>query len=191
MKLLFGLFFLLNILVLNFLAQAPPPPAPLIYSAPEKSLLKDYVSPDKSFQLTFAGAPQVSEKQTETQTFTTYLTYRAGSNSFVTVVEYTSVIDEEKRDKIYESVKNNYLKDPKTKLEAEKEISANGIAGKEFSFLQDYHYLRLRIIVSGKRVYGIASDVTNWHILTKYNTEKVKEFNDETDRFFNSFKLLK
>ena len=166
------------------------PPAPLIYSAPEKLALKEFVSPDKSFQITFAGTPEINEKKTETQNFTSYRVNRAGSNSIISITEFASVV-EGKKDKIYESVKNNYLKDSKTKLESEKDITIDGITWKEFSFLQDYNYIRLRLNVNGKRVYGIESDVTNWHILTKYNLEKVKDFNNETDRFFNSFKLLK
>lgn len=33
--------------------------------------------------------------------------------------------------------------------------------------------------------------VTNWHILTKHYPEKVAVFEKESERFFNSFKILK
>ncbi len=93
--------------------------------------------------------------------------------------------------KVYEVVKTNLLKLPKSTIEAEKDIEISGIAGKEFDVLQDYDFQKVRILIVGRRIYEIKSDVTNWHILTKSYPGKVADFKSETERFFASFKPLK
>jgi len=182
--------FVVNICGLSALAQPPPPPPPLIYKAPEKSDLKEFVSEDKTFQITFPGVPQKTRQEIENGTVTSYQVYRQGSNSIVNAVDF-SIDLEINKEKIYGIIKNNLLKIPKSTIEAERMIVIDGKAGKEFDVLQDYHYSKVRIFIIGKRIYEIRSDVTNWHILSKYNTDKITEFKKETERFFESFKLNK
>jgi len=167
-----------------------PPPAPLIYRAPEKSELKEFTSEDTAFQITFPGVPKTSEQEISNGNVTNYRVYRQGSNSIVNTIDYNFEL-ESNMEKIYETVKANLLKVPKSTVEAEKDIKVDGKVGKEFNVLQDYQFQKIRILIVGKRIYEIRSDVTNWHILSKYNKEKVVDFENETERFFSSFKLNK
>lgn len=170
-------------------AQSPPP-APLIYKAPEKSDLKEFTAEDKTFQITFPGVPKITEQEIPNGKVTNYRVYRQGSNSIVNTIDYEFELKD--AGKIYEVVKTNLLKLPKLTVEAERDIKIDGvIVGKEFDVLQDYHFQKVRILIVGKRIYEIKSDVTNWHILSKYNKDKVTDFENETERFFASFKSLK
>lgn len=164
-----------------------PPPAPLIYKAPEKSELKEFVSEDKTFQITFPGVPKITRQKVENGTLATYLVYRQGSNSIVNVADFDIDI-ENGREEIYASIKNDFLKTPKTTIKAEKDIEINGESGKEFDVLQDYQYQKIRILIIGTRLYEIKSDVTNWHII---GDSTKKQFFSETERFFNSFSHIK
>ena len=168
----------------------PPPPAPLTYKAPEEKDLKEFVSADKTFQITFPGVPQISRQEIPNGIITSYRVYRHGANSIVNTIDYNFEL-ENSREKIYETIRANLLKIPKSKIEAEKEININGTKGMEFEVLQDYQFQKIRIMIVGKRVYEVKNDVTNWHILSNYNSEKTVEFGIETERFFASFKSLK
>lgn len=168
----------------------PPPPAPLIYKAPDEKDLKEFISADKTFQVTFPGVPQVSRQEIPNGVVTSYRVYREGANSIVNTIDYDFEL-ENSREKIYESVRANLLKIPKSKIEAEREINIGGSKAIEFDVLQDYQFQKIRIVIVGKRIYEVKNDVTNWHILSKYNVNKTVEFRDETERFFASFKSLK
>lgn len=191
MKYLLRLFFVLNICGVIALAQTPPPPPPpLIYEAPEKSELKEFVSEDKSFQITFPGVPKITKQETGSGTITNYRVYRQGSNSIVNTIEFGGDV-EINEEKIYELVRSSVAKTPKSTIQVEKDFQIDGKTGKEFEILRDYHFEKVRILIAGKRIYEIKSDVTNWHILSKYNNDKAIEFAEETRRFFDSFKLNK
>ena len=185
MKYFLSLAFLLNMFGLVVFAQPPAPPTPLIYKSPQKSDLEEFVSKDKTFQITFPGVPQVIEQSIEKALVTRYLVYRQGSNSIVTTTDFNFDLDDTK-EKIYELVKDGLLKTPKSKLEAERKVQINGKTGREFDVLHSLQYQKVRIFVLGKRVYEIKSDVTNWHII---GDATKKQFFDETERFFNSFKF--
>lgn len=169
-------------------AQVPPPPPPIIYKAPDTSSFKIYVADDNSFQATFPGSPTVTEKTLDDGVlFKMYFVYGSGYYTFIKVTDtHTSLKGRE--DKIYDYLRKNYLKNPKSKIELEKDITLEGVEGKEFSILKDYNYLKTRVFIKDTRVIELENSVTNWHIIS----EKIKEdYLDETERFFNSFKFLK
>lgn len=173
-----------------FAQSPPPPPPPLIYSAPAKSELKEFVSEDKTFQITFPGVPKIAKEKINDGNFTGYSVYRQGSNSIVNTVDYDFEV-EGQSEKVFENIRASFLQISKTTIEAEKDIEVDNVSGKEFDVLQDYNYQKIRILIVGKRIYELRNDVTNWHILSKFNKEKVAEFEEETKRFFASFKILK
>lgn len=189
MKYLFSLAFFFNIFSVAVFSQAPPPPKPLIYKAPLNSDLKEFVSEDKTFQITFPGTPLASQQEIDNGKVVSYRVYRQGSNSVVNVVNYNFELAD--KEKTYEAIKANVLKIPKSTVEAEKEVEINGLKAKEYDVSVDYHFLKIRVFIVGNRIYELRSDVTNWHILSKHSQEKVLEFKNETERFFNSFKVLK
>lgn len=190
MKYIYTLLIILISCGLNTLAQPPPPPPPpLIYQSPDKNEIKDFVSEDKTFQITFPGIPKITKQEIENATFTSHRVYRQGSNSIVNIYDYEFEI-EGRKDKILETVKNNLLKKPKLTIESEKDIEIGGLAGKELEVLQDYQFQIIRILITGERIYELKNDVTNWHILSKFNKDKIAEFKDETRRFFDSFKII-
>ena len=189
MKFILSVVFTLNILGLVVTAQSPPPPPPppLIYKAPEKTILQEFVSSNKDFKAIFPGTPQIKEEKLENGSFTMYRIYRQGSNSIVNVSESVTDIEKQK-DKVYEMARANFLKEPRTKIESEKDVSNSGITGKEFSVTDNFTYRKVRFFITGKKVYEIINDVTNWHVIGE---KTKKEYFDETDRFFDSFKILK
>lgn len=163
-------------------SQNPPPP--LIYQAPIKSDLKEFISKDNSFQITFAGDPKIEESQLSNGIlYKSYKVYRKGSTSTVNTLDYSSKL--ENKDQIYELFKAGYLKQPKTKLESESNLKLDGIDGKELNFSLNLKYLKVVILVHESRIYIFECDVTNWHILSD---EKKRDFFNESSRFLNSFK---
>lgn len=190
MKNLLFFVFIFNSGGLIALAQAPPPPAPLIYKAPQKTDLNEFVSEDNTFQITFPGVPKITKQEIPNGTVTNYRVYRQGSSSVVNAIDYNFELENQK-EKIYEIVKNNLLKAPKAAIGAERDIIISGTAGKEFDVLQDYQFQTIRVLIIGRRIYEIKSDVTNWHILSKYNKDKAVDFENETRRFLDSFKSIK
>lgn len=194
MKYLFCLVFILGAGSAMIFAQKqlppPPPPAPLIYNAPDKGELKEFLSEDKTFQITFPGVPKINKQATEEAAFMNYLVYRTGSHSIINTADFNFEIESIK-EKFYETYKSNLLKSPKTTVQAERDVKIDGRDGKEFDVLSDYQFQKVRILIVGRRAYELKSGVTNWQILSKYNKEKVADFENETARFFNSFKHLK
>lgn len=160
-----------------------PPPAPLIYKAPEKNDLKEFVSDDGTFRITFPGVPKITRQKVENGTAATYLVYRQGSNSIVNVADFDIDI-ESGREEIYASMRNDFLKSPKTTIEAEKDIRIGGEPGREFDILQNFQYQKIRVLIVGARIYEIKTDATNWHIA---GDSTKKQFFSETERFFDSF----
>ncbi len=190
MKYLVALAFVLYVCEVGVLAQAPPPPPPLIYKAPEKTDFKEFISEDKTFQITFAGAPKVTNQTLEYGALTSYRVYKQSSNSIVNVIELNKGQEqlENNKQKFYDLIGGQFLKVPKTTIEAEKAVQIAGEIGKELDILQDYEYTKIRILIVGNRIYQLQNDVTNWHII---NDSTKKAYNNETQRFFDSFKLIK
>lgn len=185
MRVILSLAFLLNVYGFAAYAQPPAQPAPLIYRSPEKTDLKEFVSEDKTFQITFPGVPEITEQKTDNAFITNYRVYRQGSNSIVTVTDFDFDVEGIK-EKVYELGRSALLKTPESKIKAERDVRTNGKSGKEFDVLHNNQYQKVRIIAVGKRVYEIKSDATNWQI----SGEAVKkQFFDETERFFNSLKI--
>jgi len=166
--------------------SSPPPPAPLIYKSPEKDSLKEFVPEDRTFQIVFPGVPKSNRLQSEGGTVTTYGLYRQGSNSIVGITEFKSDTKKD-QEKIYEIIRNHLLKFPKTTIKSEKDVQIDGKSGREFSVLSDYQFHITRVLLIGNKMYELRNDVTNWHII---GDETKQEFFNETERFFNSFKLL-
>ena len=180
----------LNFFALTVMTQAPPPPPPpLIYKAPEKSDFKEFVSEDKTFEIVFPGVPKITKQEISNGVVTSYRVYRQGSNSIVNTVDYNFDL-ENQREKVYQTVKNNLTKIPKAVIETERDIKIDGITGKEYGISYDLQFQKLVILIVGRRVYELKSDVTNWHILSRYNKEKVADFENETKRFFASFNSI-
>lgn len=164
--------------------QPAPPPPPLIYSPPASSEIEDFTPTTKLFSARFPGKPSESNRNVNDAVITTYRVYRKGSNSVVAVTETMTLLanrSEEAFRLIKESIEQNG-----GKIERESEIVVGDWTGKEFGFRQDLGFRRLRVFIVGARILEIQSDVTNWHIIS----DKVKdEWNKETQRFFDSFKI--
>lgn len=189
-------FYLTLLFILIFAAvsgfsqkQSKQPPAPLIYQAPDKTALKEFTSPETNFSAVFPGVPKVVKRDMDPAQVTVFSVARTGSSSTVTVFEFQNDL-EDSRERTFELFKGSLLKSAKLKLEAERNVQFNGKAAKEFDISEDLMFYKVRLIVSGNRIYELKTDVTNWHILTKYNQDRVIAFENETKRFFESFRLL-
>ncbi len=101
----------------------------------------------------------MEEKKLDGSSSMTYSVYRQGSTSAILISEFDTNI-ENLKDKMYESAKVNLLKPQNSKIETEKDITINGISGKEFTTTDYYTYQKLRVFVKGNRVYLIMNDVT-------------------------------
>ncbi len=190
MKVLLNILLLLNCAVFSVFAQKQlPPPRALIYNAPDTKELKEFTSTENNFKAIFPGIPKVNKQDWEKVSVTSFRIYRQGSNTILNVYEFKNDLEQIK-EKGYELLKTSLLKTPDAKFEAERDVQTNGIGAKEFDFLVGLQFQRIRVLIVGNRVYELKNDVTNWHILSKYNKEKVADFERETTRFFESFKLL-
>ncbi len=165
------------------------PPPPLIYKAPDKTELKEFTAEDKSFKITFPGVPKTDKRDMDKAIVTIASVYRQGSNSVISIYEFKNDL-EDMKETAFALYKSSLEKSPKTKIEAERDLRFDGIQAKELDVLEDLKFQKIRLVISGKRLYELKNDVTNWHIISKYNKEKVSEFEVETNRFFGSFKLL-
>lgn len=176
----------------------PPPPPPLIYSAPQDADFKEFISKDAGFSISFPGTPDSKVVQGEGFVLTYFKTRRKGSNSIVTLIEYKKNVAE-KADKIIERYRETILNHPLTigksqypsKITRDNEINSGGFIGREIEYVSDLEFTKIRLLFSGKRVYEIKTDVTNWHILNQFHKEIVADFEKESARFFNSFKIIK
>lgn len=168
------------------LGQNSTPPPPLIYKSPEKELLKEFVSEDKSFHVTFPGTPTIAKQEISNVLVTIHKVYRQGSGSVVNTYDFAANIETNK-EKVYEVFKNSLLRNPDAKIEAEKDIQFNNLQGKEFDVLNNLVYQKIRLFILGSRLYEIKNDVTNWHTI---GDSTKKDFFIETKRFFDSFKVL-
>lgn len=178
-------------------AQKMPPP-PLIYSAPKPAEIKEFISPDRKFKVSFPGIPRVEKEANEVYSGSVYFVIRAGSNSIVNEIVYKENM-EQKMDQFLERYKESILNSPnvsygktypKAKIIVEKDIQIGDLKGKEFAYELVMQYYKVRVLFMKERVYEIKTDVTNWHILKDSMKDKVAEFDKESERFFNSFQIL-
>ena len=95
------------------------------------------------------------------------------------------------RSRVYALVKDNLASIPHTSIDTENDVEIEGLPGKEFEVSDDLNHGRIRALFIGKRIYILTTSVTNWPFLTKSYPEKVVDFQKESDRFFNSFKIFK
>ena len=190
MKQFLGILLLINLGAVGVFSQKPlPPPRALIYTAPAKTELKEFVAADKSFKATFPGTPKAETQDLDVATATFYRVYRQGSNSIVGVYQFQNDL-EVARENAFKAYKDTIAKSPKVKIEDERDVDVDGIAAKEFDITEDLQFHKIRILISGNRLYELKSDVTNWQLLSKDNKDKAAEFVTEANRFFASFKLL-
>ena len=170
----------------------PEPPAPLIYSAPDKSKIVSYLSEKSGFKLDFPGKPEIVEKKIDAAQVTFYSVKLKGANEIAMISDFDFDVETklEKTD-IFDQVKQNYLAFENAELAYEKDIDHNGLKGKEFGVKLFLEFYKVRAFVKNGRVYELISTVTNWGILEKYNKQKAAEFENESERFFNSFKIEK
>lgn len=190
MKQFLTLLFILIAAVGAAFGQRKNPPAPLIYKAPVKADFKDFIAEDKSFSITFPGVPTTVKRDMNKAVATIRSVYRQGSNSMVTVFEFEGDI-ENSRETTFKLLKSSLQSQPKLKIEAERDIEVDGMPVKEFDYTEDLKFIKIRVFVSGKRIFELRSDVTNWGWLNQFNKDRVAEFEVETKRFFESFKLEK
>ena len=176
----------------------PPPPPPLIYSAPQVSDIKEFVSKDAGFSASFPGIPDSKVLQGEGFVLTYFKTRRKGSNSTVTLIEYKEHI-ESKAEKIIEKYRESILNNPlvigksqyPSRITSDRETNVDGIKVREIDYTSDLEFTKIRLLFIANRVYELKTDVTNWHLLNQYHKEIVADFEKETARFFNSFKIIK
>lgn len=187
MRLILAILFLLSFGEILVYTQEPlPPPPPLIYSAPNSADIKEFVPEDKSFKVAFPGTPKISKQDVTGGSITTYSVYRQGSNSVVTIIDSGDGITL-KNEEIIERLKGNLLKAPDSKLVEEKDFKTTNQTGKEFAVNYGMKFMKVKMLITKKKIYLISSDVTNWHIIG--NPTK-KAYEDETTRFFDSFETL-
>jgi hypothetical protein len=168
------------------------PPAALIYSAPKKSEIKTFVSTDSGFSIDFSGAPDISARELQFGTVTKFNVKRIGSNAVVKVYDInprsSGILDAEK---VFQLFKADYLAWPGAKLAGENDFKLETFAGREYSIIAGIDFYKFRVLVRENKVYEIYISATNWQILNDSAKDAKKEFETETDRFFNSFKFTK
>src|SRR5688500_6824742 len=120
-KLLISLFVISLCAGLGFAQnKRKAPPAPLIYKAPAKIDLKEIVAEDKSFSVTFPGAPKTEKRDMEKAFVTISRVYRQGSNSIVSVYEFKNDLEAIK-ETAFEFYRTSMEKSPQIKIEAERD----------------------------------------------------------------------
>lgn len=185
MKTILGIFLMTMALGAAALAQGGgETPA---YSAPKAEEIKEFTSQSGKFKADFPGEVK-TRTNPEVVGFAAYYLSRAGSNTSVTVNEFSGDSEKQKT-AIYQHVKDSLLKLPQAKIISETDFDVGTRKGKEFVVTYDEGrvYAKIRILPAGKRIYEIKTDLINWH---KISDDVKKEFETETARFFGSFKLL-
>lgn len=164
-----------------------PPPAPLIYKAPQPSDLRKFTPSDNSFSAEFPSEPKLEEKDLGAAITRTYKVYRSGSNSVISVTEYKEDLPVS-IEEAFRLIRQGILTEPRSLMDGESDIDLNGFNGREYRINLDLRYRIVRIFIVDRRIFEIQSDITNWHIIL----DDVKAaWRKETDRFFSSFKILK
>ncbi|MCD9187409.1 MAG: hypothetical protein LUM44_13320 [Pyrinomonadaceae bacterium] len=184
----------LKIFVISIYSQSPPPPPPpkpLIYSAPGKDEIKEFESKDFDFKADFVGVPNLTQGKLIEGTENLFKINHKGSEAHIRVIDFDFNIEKSvDKDEIFGLFKSKYLDEPGNELVSEKDFSLNGKPGKEFEIKDDLELKKIRVLIRNDRIYEQYIDVTNWHILSEYNPDKVKAFRDEAARFFASFEIV-
>lgn len=161
------------------------PPAPLIYKAPQSNELSEFIPSDESFKIIFAGKPDMTEELLSNDVLIkVYNTYKYGSRSSVTTLDFPFLINKED---VFKRYKEEVVKSPDGKLVNDKIFTQGGSEGVEFEVSHGIQYSKIKVFLFENRVYELQNTVTNWHILSD---SKKKEFFDETSRFFDSFNFI-
>jgi hypothetical protein len=162
----------------------------LIYSAPQKSEIKKFVSSELGFEIDFVGNPEITAKQFQTGTVTKFSTKRSGSNAVVKVYNMNSQNGGKLTvDKIYQLFKDDYLAFPSAILIKENDFKFETFSGKEFLVEAGIEFYKFRVLVKENLVYEVYISATNWQILNDSKLDAKNDFEKETVRFFNSFKF--
>lgn len=169
----------------------PPPPPPLIFSAPPASEIKEFKAENFGFKADFAGTPQNTQGKLITGNENVFKTKYKGAETLVRVIEFDFDIEKSvDSNDIFELFKEKYLDEPGNELVSEKAITVSGKNAKEFEIKDTFYFNKIKVVINEDRIYEIFINVTNWHILSRYNPEKVREFQTEAERFHNSFQLI-
>jgi hypothetical protein len=176
---------------------APPPPA-LIYSAPDRNLIREFVDEENNFRAAFPGTPKKETSTGENVTVVSYKVSRKGSASSVSIGTFPTDVSS-RAEQLIAAYKNELGKrtvkglipSKPSNIAFERELQFGSVKGKEFGYESDLYFTQVAVFVLGNRMYEIKSDVTNWHILTDHYPEIVEAFYAEATRFRNSFSLLK
>ena len=185
------LVILINLIFLfSFSMKAQGPPAPYIYSAPQKADIKKYVVKEDNFEIDFAGNVDTSSTNFSGGVENTYSKKAIGTLTKVTVTTTNQRLTENEIKLHLEKLKQEHLEPVENSLEYEKVIDGNQYTGIEFAYKRGYEYVKVHLFVVGRKTFELYIDVTNWHILNDHRKDKVKEFEDEATRFFNSYNYL-
>lgn len=178
----------------------PPPPAPLIYSAPSDADLVEFTEQSGSFKATFPGQPREVVHDSGLIRERHYTVVRNGSMTRVIVLEFQDTI-ESRASEILSNLRKNVSgltrNPPKELGENPGKITVETVSeinGKTFDVLgyeSAMFFTHFAFHITGKRLYVISTDVTNWHILKQFHPKIVNEFNAEADRFLRSFAITK
>jgi hypothetical protein len=199
MKKILTLLIFCFVLAGKYKAQDMPPPPPLIWAPPSETDIKEFVSKELGFKISFPGEPKLEKKQIDGVDESFLKVYRKGSNSIVRVLTYKNKV-EKSRDEIVKNYRESIMNSPppyfgakvqKPEITSENEFKIGKYKGIEFIYKFDLRFAKVRLLFVDKRVYEIKTDVTNWHILTQSFKNKVEEFDKETKRFLDSFQLIK
>ncbi|MBS1796427.1 MAG: hypothetical protein JSS81_21435 [Acidobacteria bacterium] len=178
-------------------AQKTPPP-PTIYSAPNPSEIKEFISDQDGFKVSFPGIPKAQESTKNETRIRSYSVNREGSNSMVSVMEFKPGAEFD-TDQFIASYKEGILNlsttlygqnFPNAKIVLEKDFQSGKNKGKEFHYEWLMMFYKVRLLFVDKKVYEVLVNVSNWHILKDMRKEKVEEFERESERFLNSFQVL-
>ena len=172
---------------LNAQAEPPPPPPPLIWQAPLESEIKRYSNSKHGFSVEFPGAPEVTDRSFDIMNY--YTVRRGGSTMWVRVISFTKEdLEKVSNEEIIRQVKAAHSSYGKFKIVDVVNERSDAI---EYSATDKLTFRRVNARIVNGKLFELYIDVTNWHILQDNYPEKAKAFNQEADRFFRSFLLLK
>ncbi|QYO62211.1 hypothetical protein [Leptolyngbya sp. 7M] len=177
-----------------------PPPPPLIYSAPSDADLVEFSDPSGSFKATFPGRPTEVVHNSGSIQERHYTVVRSGSMTRVIVLEFQDTI-ESRSSEILGNLRKNVssltrnppkeLGENPGKITVETVSEINGQTFDLLGYESTMFFTHLAFHITGKKLYVISTDVTNWHILKQFHPKIVNNFNSEADRFLRSFAIAK
>lgn len=179
-------FFAANASFVCAQTEPPPPPPPLIFKAPEKSDLRKFISSDFGFEAVFPGDPTTRDLEEQPRKIRAFSVGKNGARTLVQVAIYPN---EQNVSNTFDEMRANILRYNKSTIESESDVKLGTLNGKEFAVLTGIVFQRMRVFITGNRIYVVSVSVTNWHILQSMSNGKVTEFHREADRFFDSFKI--